>query len=88
MDDFGGPGGFGGRGEMNDNAPVQLLKGKIIRGPGLDWYVKVDEKYYSLKLGQSLEDCLKKPLPDARVKELKSAASAAPAPPANGASAP
>jgi hypothetical protein len=90
-DDFGGPGGFGGMGGMggtSDNSPLQLLKGKVIRGPGLDWYVKVDEKYCALKLGQSLEDCLRKPLPDARVKELKSAASAAPAAPANTAGAP
>jgi hypothetical protein len=67
--DLGGPGGFGG-----DNDPVQALKGKVIRGPGPDWYLVVDEKYCTLHMGQSLESALKKPLTESQVKELKTAA--------------
>jgi hypothetical protein len=71
--DFGGPGGgFGGFG--GDDGPVQALKGKVIRGPGPDWYLVVDEKYCTLHMGQSLESALKKPMTESQVKELKTAA--------------
>jgi len=53
---------------------VQFVKGKILRGPGADWYVRCEEKYYAFKVGQTVEDGLKKPLTDSQVKELKALA--------------
>jgi hypothetical protein len=69
---FAGTGGGAGLG--GEEGPVQALKGKVIRGPGPDWYLITDERYCALHMGQSLESALKKPMTESQVKELKTAA--------------
>jgi hypothetical protein len=57
-----------------EDVPIEVLKGKVLRGPGPDWYLVADERYCALRLGQTLESALKKPMTESQVKELKTAA--------------
>ena len=77
---FGGIGSapeFFGQGESEEEAfrimdaeGEALLRGKVVRIEERDLVFKVDEKLYSIHVGQNLEDALKKPLNTEQMKEM------------------
>jgi hypothetical protein len=55
--------------------PVEVTRGKVIHRDDGYVYVLPDERYYELRLGESIDDSLKrKPLPADKVKSLKEVA--------------
>ena len=50
---------------------IEVLQGKIVRSDVAELLIKVESRYFTIHLGQSLEDSLKKPLPREQVKGLK-----------------
>ena len=72
--DFGEFGG-GGMGGFGPPTPFELMRVKlVVDNENADpdhVYVRPEEHYYALHIGESLEDSLKKPLSAQKVKELK-----------------
>jgi hypothetical protein len=57
--------------DEDQSSPVEVLRGKVVRREGSNLFLRVEERYYALHMGQSVEDSLKKPLPREEVKDLK-----------------
>lgn len=68
---------------VQDGEGETLLRGRVIRIDQRDLVFRVDENYYSIHVGQSLEEVLKSPLKPDQLKEILPAV-AAPAKPAAG----
>jgi hypothetical protein len=49
----------------------ELLRGTVVRRDGPEVLIKVEEKFFSLHVGQNIEESLRKALPESQVKELK-----------------
>jgi hypothetical protein len=55
--------------------PVEVVRGKVVRREEGYLYVLPEERYYEMRLGESIDDSLKrKPLPPDKVKGLKDVA--------------
>lgn len=52
---------------------VEILRGKVLRNEERGVYVSFKEKYCALHVGQTVEECLNKPLRESQVQEIKSA---------------
>jgi hypothetical protein len=52
---------------------VEILRGKVLRNEEQGVYVSFREKYCALHVGQTVEECLNKPLRESQVQEIKSA---------------
>jgi hypothetical protein len=50
---------------------LELLRGRILRSDDADLVIKVEERYFTLHVGDNLEESLKKALSEEQVKELK-----------------
>jgi hypothetical protein len=55
---------------VTDDKGEPLVKGTVVLLKDRDVYVKVEDKYYVIHIGQSLEDALRNPLPESQVKEI------------------
>lgn len=56
---------------QRQDSPVEVLRGKVVHQEGGHVFLRVEERYYGLHMGQSVEESLKKPLPSEQVKDLK-----------------
>jgi hypothetical protein len=57
---------------ISQGNPVEVLRGKVVKRDDGYLYVLPEERYYELRLGESIDDSLKrKPLPADKVKNLK-----------------
>jgi hypothetical protein len=57
-----------------DSGGNTLLSGKVIRIAPRDVYFQVDKKYYVIHVGQNLEEALRKPLSEDKIKEINAVA--------------
>ncbi|HKI36087.1 MAG TPA: hypothetical protein VKA46_29795 [Gemmataceae bacterium] len=57
--------------DMEQSFSVEVLRGKVLYQDSGYVYVRPEERYYKLHLGESLEDSLKKALTPEEVKKLK-----------------
>ena len=60
--------------EEEQSNSVEVLRGKVVQRDDNYVYVLPEERCYELRLGASIEESLKKPLPREKVKELKEVA--------------
>jgi hypothetical protein len=55
-----------------DDKGETLVRGTVIRLDSSDVYFTADGKYYVMHVGQNLDEALRNPLPESKVKELQS----------------
>jgi hypothetical protein len=57
--------------DPEQSSTVEVLRGKVVHRDKGDVFIVVEPRYYTMHMGQSVEDSLKKPLPREKLKELK-----------------
>jgi hypothetical protein len=61
-------------GLVNDESPrLHLTSGKVLAGEGADVFLIPEDRFFALRVGQTLQEALAHPLPEDRVRDLKSA---------------
>jgi hypothetical protein len=56
------------------------VQGKVVRIENREVFFSSEKKYYAIRLGQNLEEAMRSPLPENRVKELRLVVASAPKP--------